>query len=99
MTVDSGKHSCYFGCQLLPCITVKMSQLQPCVSPWAAGPVGPCYCDGPTLWCSLLMQQCWACSALRDRPVMLTGPEGMKPDSVLGVVSLTDIDIIECCQV
>lgn len=29
----SEKHSCYFGCQMLPCIRVKMSQLQSCLAP------------------------------------------------------------------
>uniref|UniRef100_A0A672YSW9 Adenosine deaminase RNA specific n=1 Tax=Sphaeramia orbicularis TaxID=375764 RepID=A0A672YSW9_9TELE len=60
-----------------------MSQPQPSLTPGLRALSGPinvinehyaalCYCGGV-----------WACPAPCDRPVMLTGPEGMKPDSVL----------------
>lgn len=72
------------------------------LGPWAIGLVGPHYFDEPTLWCSLLM---WLHPGLLSSMRQMSDADWARGDETwlsigcLLVVSLTDIDIIECCQI
>lgn len=94
--------SCYFGCQLLPCIRVKMSQLQPCLAPGCR----PCR---PLLlrWTNTMVFSISV--GRRSGPLSsmwqtgdadwARGAETWRSIGCPRVVSLTDMDIIECCQI
>lgn len=64
--------------------------------------VGPCYSDGPTLYCSLIMM--WWCLGPLSSFWQISDADrawGNKTWLSTGclVVSPSDIDIIECCRV